>query len=398
MHIFRIDQKNEPDQPQTSCGHFLCAGPIRLVASAVLISLILLGSMLLMPRVFGGTSANAANVKVASLRSDCRRLVRLKKALPRRCRRLREFRQNKRATRRYKQRKRPRVIYNRRPKATKIVKPRSRPKPTVQRPKPALSKGTIKKSSTKDRAKVKQKPVRKPASTSRPTVLPAPTARPNPSPPLIADAVVTADPVTATRMFARRGEIPQSNFRAYGILAFRTAALNNTQKLERYTMICNAFKAVLPSTDEVDTAPQDQMVTVWPLEAVDDETFSSIRFGSLDGTSGCELAVRNYSLPIAKAAVRHARKAGAKIKGRGPYLFAWAPPEKKGDAAAVVLQMDMSKINTLEQAEELLLTWAEKIEGDPDLWKNGWNVESVRLAIKLFVDKFGDKVVTLVKK
>lgn len=376
--------------------------------------------------------AFAQSSKSQILKQRCAQLVKLKRRLPIRCRRL--LAKPKRApSRKVQKAPAPKLAV-----PGKVIKKATRPKTATRKstttktraparksfqsgktPRRYYKKRTTGRRTTSGRPVSKPKAGRKvapvaavPASPpSQPTVpravKPATGATPTPAtPPTVGlDTGVavpvyrpdTPDAIVASRLFARKGEAPASNFKAYGILAFRTLA-NDDAKRERYELICNAFRAVLPSSDEVGAPNEDQMVTVWPLQAVDDPIFRAINFDLPGEKTGCQLAVENYSLVISKAAVRHARAAGATVKGRGPYLFAWAPPEQKGDKGAVVLQLDMSDVTTAERAEELLLLWAERIEGDPGLWKDGWDVESVRLAIRLFVDKFGDKIVSLVKK
>jgi hypothetical protein len=105
--------------------------------------------------------------------------------------------------------------------------------------------------------------------------------------------------------------------------------------------------------------------------------------------------VDNYGLVVAKQAIKDAELAGVDASGRGPFLLAWSPSIDKGKQDALVLVSDLSHITTYEQAKQILQLWSRDIEQDPQLWSNGWDIERLRVQIRLWVDKYGPRVLTM---
>ncbi len=192
--------------------------------------------------------------------------------------------------------------------------------------------------------------------------------------------------VRASRLFAGPGQYPPEAFAAYGILAFPSRA--TSADLERHQMLCEAYVANLPRTDELGLPVEQQMVTVWPLteDKIADE------LNRAGGSSPCETAVRNYGLPVALQAIRDVGRARLRPLGRGPLLLAWSPANGKGDPEAVVLIADLSNVTTAEQAATLFALWRQDIEANPELWNQGWDIEALRTGIRLWVDRVGSQI------
>ena len=195
--------------------------------------------------------------------------------------------------------------------------------------------------------------------------------------------------VVASRLFAGPGQYPPEEFAAYGILAFRSRASSHDRA--RHLMICEAYAASLPRASELDIDIADQMATVWPVDA----DRSSDELNRMPGTGMCEIAVDHYGLAMALQALKDAELAGMVASGIGPFLLAWSPSGDKGKADALVLVTDLSGVTTFRQAQELLLQWSRDIEGDPSLWRNGWDLERVRLKVRLWVDDYGPRIMAL---
>jgi hypothetical protein len=174
-----------------------------------------------------------------------------------------------------------------------------------------------------------------------------------------------------------------------GILAFRSRA--SLHDRDRHLMICRAYVASLPHESELDVGTAGQMVTVWPV----DSGASAEALNQMLRQSMCDKAVDSYGLAMALQAIRDAELAGMDTSGIGPFLLAWSPAAQKGKRDALVLAADLSDVTTYRQAQELLLRWSREIEQDPLLWRRGWDLEAVRLEIRLWADKYGSRILAL---
>ena len=103
----------------------------------------------------------------------------------------------------------------------------------------------------------------------------------------------------------------------------------------------------------------------------------------------CQIAIDNYGLVIAQQALKEAELAGVDTTGTGPFLLAWSPSTDKGKQGVPVLVSDLSDVTTYEQAHEMFLDRSRKIELDPTLWGNGWDIERLRRTIQEWVENMG---------
>ncbi len=191
--------------------------------------------------------------------------------------------------------------------------------------------------------------------------------------------------VRASRLFAGPEQYPPTAFAAYGIVAFPARASRADR--ERHEMLCEAYVANLPRTDELGLPVEQQMVTVWPV--TEDKIADDLN--GAPGRPPCETAVRNYGLPAALQAIRDV---GPRLgpPGRGPFLLAWSPATGKGDPDAIVLIADLSDVTTAEQAATIFALWRQDIEANPALWDQGWDLEALRIGIRLWVDRVGTQI------
>ena len=60
-----------------------------------------------------------------------------------------------------------------------------------------------------------------------------------------------------------------------------------------------------------------------------------------------------------------------------------------------MLVINLSSVTTYGQAQQILAEWSRDIEQNPELWKDGWDIEKLRLEIRLWVDKYGAQILTL---
>ncbi|MEX2644398.1 MAG: PRC-barrel domain-containing protein [Acetobacterales bacterium] len=192
--------------------------------------------------------------------------------------------------------------------------------------------------------------------------------------------------ITASRAFLGPHDIPPREFAAYGIVAFPQGAVDDTR--DRHRMICEAYIASLPASSELGIPDKDQMVTVWPVVAEEVAV-------ELASRADCAVAVDRYHLVTALTALRQAAFTGMDISGDGPYLLAWAPPDTKGEPDALVLRADLSDVTTARQALDIFRDWRREIEQKPELWRGGWSMQTLRLTLRLWADKYGPRLLWL---
>jgi hypothetical protein len=195
--------------------------------------------------------------------------------------------------------------------------------------------------------------------------------------------------VVASRLFAEPKQYPPEDFAAYGILAFRSRA--STHDRDRHLLICEAYVASLPHESELNVDIADQMVTVWPV----DSGASAAALNRMPREGICDKAIDSYGLALALQAIGDAELAGMDLSGIGPFLLAWSPAADKGKRDALVLVADLSDVTTYRQVQELLQGWSREIEQDPLLWRRGWDLEAVRLEIRLWADRYGSRILAL---
>lgn len=198
--------------------------------------------------------------------------------------------------------------------------------------------------------------------------------------------------VTASRAFSGPHEFPPVDFAAYGILAF--PALATSVSRARHLMICESYVASLEPSDRLKIPPERQMVTIWPVTS----SKLAVELNSKERQHVCEVAVDNYDLLTGQISLQHAQIANADVSGIGPYLLAWSPSSDKGKPDVLVLQVDLSDVTTDEQVIDIMRDWRRDIEQNPDLWPDGWNIEAVRMKIRLWADKYGSHILSVIGK
>ncbi len=214
----------------------------------------------------------------------------------------------------------------------------------------------------------------------------------------------------ASRAFASRGTMAPAEFGGYGIIYFpgNTASASEAG---RVAMFCEAFRT-LPSVNELETPPESiprsqQFVTIWPLRGADDvlelreaeaREREALRRGDAAGAEMaedalCAVAATGYDR---NDATRAAQDAGpdAAFSGRGPYLLAWAPGAEKG-ADSKVLELDLSQVNTSEEAKRDLRLWATLIEGDRAVWGSGFSTARLAFVFRRWIDGTASSVLKL---
>lgn len=192
--------------------------------------------------------------------------------------------------------------------------------------------------------------------------------------------------ILPSRIFAGPGQYPPRQFKAYGIVAFKTRP--TAVDRPRYDMICDAYVSGLLHYTSVKAPLQQQMVTVWPVDTP--ALANKINREARDKV--CADAVPNYGLVLAQEAIEAAKRSKAPLDGDGPFLLAWSPGVKQGQADALVLVSDMTDVINNEQAKQIFTRWTLDIQENSALWNNGWDEEKLKLVIRLWVDKWGARI------
>jgi hypothetical protein len=148
--------------------------------------------------------------------------------------------------------------------------------------------------------------------------------------------------------------------------------------------------AYLPKQEALpaSVARSDLMLTVWPLENPDTDQAR---------TDECDFIVDHYDLYGGLSAIRDAERQGAKLRGPGPFLIGWSPSSTRGVPDKVVLTVDMSSFESQDSFDNAFLFWQVKIVQDPTLWRTGFSVEGLRLAMRDFVDHYGGNILEAIK-
>ena len=195
-------------------------------------------------------------------------------------------------------------------------------------------------------------------------------------------------PLRPVRAFLSAGSIPPPGVGAYGVVALRT--LPTPANSDRLLMMCRAFLASLPAKEALpsDVALKDQMITFWPLNS---------RNSSETQLAQCDYLTKNYDLYGGVSAIEDAEGQDHPLSGRGPFLIGWSPSNMRRHADAVVLVVDMSDLDSQASFDDTFSFWQNKIVEDPSLWRKGFSLEHLRLAIRDFSDHYGQSILSALK-
>jgi hypothetical protein len=186
------------------------------------------------------------------------------------------------------------------------------------------------------------------------------------------------------RDFIVPGEIPPAGVGAYGMVAFTHKPTPTTR--DRFAAICHAFLSTLPPRRPSRPAipPDRLMITYWPLE---ERKLAAIARGD------CDHLTTRYDLRSGLAAIRDADQERRHLaERRGPFLIGWSPAESRYERDAVVLVMDLSDLDSEASFREAFQAWRTRITEDPSLWRDGFSVDQIRLALRDFLDRYGASI------
>lgn len=198
-------------------------------------------------------------------------------------------------------------------------------------------------------------------------------------------AAPSARLLVPVRAYLKSSDIPPSGIGAYGIVAFRAKPTSASRS--RLLMTCAAFVASIPPQKSVPGSVRvsDEMLTIWPL----DEPASPSA-----AKDDCNFAIDHYDLYGGDSAIADAERQGAKFGADGPFLIGWSPANSRGASDKLVLVVDMSRYDSQDSFNQAFQFWKKKIVEDPALWRGGFSIEALRLAVRDFADHYGDTILT----
>lgn len=130
------------------------------------------------------------------------------------------------------------------------------------------------------------------------------------------------------------------------------------------------------------------MITVWPLDNPDDGKVAK---------DDCDYVVQHYDLNAAQSAIKDAKRQNATFDGEGPYLVGWSPSNSRGVPDRLVLVIDMSNDNDEATIDHHFLFWKTKILEDPSLWRHGFSINDIKVAIRDFANEYGKDLLNSIK-
>ncbi|RCK46591.1 hypothetical protein [Thalassospira profundimaris] len=220
------------------------------------------------------------------------------------------------------------------------------------------------------------------ASSSSPGVLVTASSQP-----VLPPGLSPNETFTASRIFAGPTQYPPTDYAAYGIIAFPIKASSSNER-QRHEIICKAYVSSLTVSFQLPIPKEKQMVTVWPVS--EDAVASQLTTGTAD--SVCPTAVERYNLQAGQNAIKAANLEGADLSSVGPFLIAWAPTHGK---QSKIIVLDLKNVVNAAQADQVMRKWVSDVEQPPELWRTGWDFETIRLALQQWIDKTGIKVTLL---
>jgi hypothetical protein len=126
------------------------------------------------------------------------------------------------------------------------------------------------------------------------------------------------------------------------------------------------------------------MITYWPLE---ERKLAAIARGD------CDHLTTRYDLRSGLDAIRDADRQRRRLaERRGPLLIGWSPAQSRYERDAVVLVMDLSDLDSEASFREAFQAWRTRITEDPSLWRDGFSVDQIRLALRDFLDRYGASI------
>lgn len=196
---------------------------------------------------------------------------------------------------------------------------------------------------------------------------------------------------SAARYFAAENQYDPSDFGAFGAILFPERSTSSSY--ERHMNICEAFvvgfNTPTVTLERLQIPARRQIVTIWPIRDASisrelNEGFNSIEI--------CESAIDNYDTIWANSLIElSGRSSYAETRG-GPFLLAWAPGDISDLRSVQVLFIDLSDVETADQARDAFRIWRRQVELDSRVWSSGFSIERLRLRTNLVFDNIGSQI------
>ncbi len=159
----------------------------------------------------------------------------------------------------------------------------------------------------------------------------------------------------------------------YGCYGYVLFTLHSHKRGE---IAAQAFLDTLPNISSYSkTDPALLMVTNWPLNQ---------RLLNYDAFSLVEYYDYGFAFPIIIAI--------DKLNVVGPVLVAFDTPNIYEAKHKLIL--DMSKFSD-EEIKSAFLLWRKKISSNPKYWKNGFDISSIKIILRSFLNKYGESILTI---
>jgi hypothetical protein len=200
----------------------------------------------------------------------------------------------------------------------------------------------------------------------------------------------------ATRLFTPSAFDVPKGFGAIALIAFARSPSSAAER-GRYLMICKAFLANFPDSAEVALAApaRPQMVTIWPRKDLHAPLSVPTPSSPAEADAVCAAAVDNYDYLAADSWIsRLPPEARFGALKRGPFLVAWAPPRRVGDPRAPLLRFDLSDFDQPQALDGAFRFWKTRIEADPSLWQDGWDLTRWRLQLAAWADHVAPQILS----
>jgi hypothetical protein len=178
-------------------------------------------------------------------------------------------------------------------------------------------------------------------------------------------------------------EIPPQGVGAYGMVALTHKPTSGTR--DRLIFVCEAFLSTLPSRDSLPRSIPigEQMITYWPIEKREPRKIAE---------GDCNYLIDKYHLLSGLEAIEDADRQRHLTEKRGPFLIGWSPAESRYKKDKIVLVMDLSYLDSKESFREAFQIWRTRITENPALWRNGFAIDDIRLALRDFLDRYGEGI------
>jgi hypothetical protein len=204
---------------------------------------------------------------------------------------------------------------------------------------------------------------------------------------------IAARPIGTRLFITADAKIPEG-YGAIAIVVFPRAPLGEADR-QRALLICRAYVSALPDSRAMYALDPSrrQMVTVWPRR--DLLSYASVPAPTTEASLAklCDTAVQNYYYEAAQTwLARVPTRAGIDVSKRGPFLIAWAPPNGFNDPRNPILIFDLSDFDQQDVISEAFSVWKDRIEADPQLWENGWDMTRWRLFTRASLDHYGPEI------